>query len=218
MKTAEKPFYFKTASYVTNVTDTRALNLLELTEGLKRTSEASIFDHTFQSLRRFHFLTEGFSNDFAQWALASCNRPELAEELAGIDIRRYTRLADLRSDLVLIVDRFCAAHSAYARQQAFQPFYFCESIEVTVPLGAEARTLAEFRQGLARMSHQGFQYHFLTSRLRLHALTNDFSWWFEKELELPRLAQRVNRIDIYTNTIESAKKAVLALVDKELAA
>lgn len=217
MKSAQQPFYFKTASYVTNVTDIRALNLMELAEGLKRASEGSIFDHTFQSLRRFHFLTEGFSNDFAQWALASCNRPELAEELAGIDIRRYTRLADLRSDLVQIVDRFCAAHSACARQQAFQPFYFCESIEVTVPLGVEARSLEEFRQGLARMSHAAFQYHFLTSRLRLHELTNDFSWWFDKQLGLPKLAQQVNRIDVYTNTIESAKEAMLALVDKELA-
>ncbi len=218
MKTAEQPFTFKTASYVTNVSDIHAVNLMELADGLKRASEASIFDHTFQSLRRFHFLTEGFSNDFAQWALASCNRPELAEELAGIDIRRYTRLSDVRADLVRIADKYCASHSAQAKVQAFQPFYFCESVEVTVPLGVEARTLEEFRQGLARTGHLSFQYHFLTSRLRLQLQTNDYSWWFEKQLGLSDLAKRVNRIDVYTNTIESAKEAVLALVDKELAA
>jgi uncharacterized protein DUF5752 len=217
MKTAEQPFYFNTASYVTCVSDIRATNLHQLADGLKRASDASIFDHTFQSLRRFHFLTEGFSNDFAQWALASCNRPELAEALAGLDIRRYTQLADLRADLTRLVDDYCAAHSAYARLDAFEPFYFCESMEVTVHMGVTARTLEEFRRGLENISHAAFQYHFLTSRLRLHKLTNDFSWWLEKELGLTDLARRVNRIDVYTNTIESARAAVLAFVDKELA-
>jgi Family of unknown function (DUF5752) len=218
MKTAEQPFYFNTASYVTSVSDIRVTTLKEFAAGLKTASEASIFNHTFQSLRRYHFLTEGFSNDFAQWVLASCNRAELAEELAGLDIRQYTRLADLRSDLVRVVDAYCAAHSAHATQEAFEPFYFCESIEVTVPLGVEARTLEDFRKGLAQMSHAAFQYHFLASRLRLQLLTNDFSLWFDTALGLPDLARSVNRIDVYINTIESAKEAVLALVDKELAA
>jgi Family of unknown function (DUF5752) len=218
MKTAEQPFYFNTASYVTSVSDIRVTTLQEFAAGLKTASEASIFNHTFQSLRRYHFLTEGFSNDFAQWVLASCNRPELAEELAGLDIRQYTRLGDLRSDLVRVVDAYCAAHSAHATQEAFEPFYFCESIEVTVPLGVEARTLEDFRNGLAQMSRAAFQYHFLASRLRLQLLTNDFSLWFDTALGLPNLARSVNRIDVYTNTIESAKEALLALVDKELAA
>lgn len=217
MKTAEQPFYFNTASHVGSVSNIQARTLGELADGLKRASDASIFNHTFQSLRRFHFLTEGFSNDFAQWTLASCNRPELAEALAGLDIRQYTQLADLRRDLVRLVDEYCAARPSHASLEAFEPFYFCEGIEVTVHMGVTARTLAEFRKGLEHMSHAGFQYHFLTSRLRLNALTNDFSSWLEKELDLPNLARRVNRIDIYTNTIESAQKAVLALVDKELA-
>jgi hypothetical protein len=217
MKTAEQPFYFNTTSHVGRVTNIKALTLGELADGLKKASEVSIFNHTFQSLRRYHFLTEGFSNDFAQWALASCNRAGLAEELAGLDIRQYIQLSDLRRDLVRVVDDYCAAHPAHSSVEAFEPFYFCEGIEVTVHMGVAARTLEEFRRGLAHMSHAAFQYHFLTSRLRLQALTNDFSWWFEKELGLPNLARRVNRIDVYTNTIESAKEAVLALVDKELA-
>ncbi|HET7841593.1 MAG TPA: DUF5752 family protein [Terriglobia bacterium] len=217
MKTAEQPFYFNTASYVTCVSEIRATTIEQLSAGVKAASDASIFNHTFQSLGRYHFLTEGFSNDFAQWVLASCNRAGLAEELAGLDIRKYTQIDDLRKDLVRVFDQYCASNRAYAVQEAFEPFYFCESIEVTVHMGVTASTLQEFRHGLESLSHAAFQHHFLTSRLRLHELTNDFSWWFEKQLGLATLARRVNRIDVYTNTIESAKASMLALVDKELA-
>src|SRR3974390_2591436 len=106
MTLAPRPFEFFTASYLTRIGNQKASNLLELNAGLKSASDASIFNHTFQSLSRLHFLTEAFSNDFAQWAVAACNRPRLGEELASIDIRDYTALADLRSDLRRIVSDF----------------------------------------------------------------------------------------------------------------
>ena len=217
MKVAEQPFSFMTASYLTCVSKMRVSTLAGLRDGLKDSSDASIFNHTFQSLGRYHFLTEGFSNDFAQWVLASCNRAELAEALAALDIREYLQLAELRTDLRHVVTEFCEAHPKLAEQQAFEPFYFCESIEVTVPLGGEVRTLEDFRQGLEHLSHDSFHYHFLAARLRLHLRTNDFSYWFENGLGLPKLAQRTNRIDVYTNTLESAKARLLSLVDQELA-
>jgi uncharacterized protein DUF5752 len=212
---AQDPFQFVTATYLTRILNQQARNLAELLQGLKESSDASIFHHTFQSLGRHHFLTEGFSNDFAQWALASLNQPGLAERLASLDIRDYLSLNDLRADLVRVVEEFDKLHHEEARLGAFEPFYFCESIEVTVPLGFEAGTLAEFREGIAHLSHAAFNFHFISSRLRLHLGTNDFSHWLEKELGLPALARRVNRIDIYTNTIEGAQKKLLALIDQE---
>lgn len=216
MKSAEHPFQFVTASYLTQIGNHKASTLAELAAGLESSSDASIFYHTFQSLSRHHFLTEGFSNDFAQWVLAACNRAELAEQLAGLDIREYLSLAELRSDLQRMVAEYCANRPQYARQEAFEPFYFCEAIEVAVPLGVEARTLEDFRAGLERLSHASFHYHFIASRLRLHLRTNDFSNWLENSLGLDTLAQRVNRVDIYTNTLDSAREKLVALVDEEL--
>jgi len=216
MKTAERPFQFVTASYLTRIGNCKAANLAELGEGLEKSSDASIFYHTFQTLSRHHFLTEGFSNDFAQWVLAACNRAELAEQLASLDIRDYLSLAELRSDLLRIVAEYCANNARYALQEAFEPFFFCEAIEVAVPLGVEARTLEEFRAGLERLSHASFHYHFIASRLRLHLRTNDFSNWLENSLGLHALAQRVNRADIYTNTLDSARAKLVALVNEEL--
>jgi hypothetical protein len=209
-------FKFVTASYLDQISPLKAIRLADLPEGLERCSDASIFFHTFQSLGRYHFLTEGFSNDFAQWALAACNCGDLAEQLAVLDIRDYLSLADLRRDLGRVIADYCRLHPEKSRQEAFEPFYFCESIEVTVPLGWEAGTLREFRDGVARLSHASFHYHFITSRLRLHLRSNDFSQWLAGALGQDTLARRASRIDIYTNTLESARATLLGLVDQEL--
>lgn len=217
MKTVERPFQFVTASYLTRISNCKATNLGELGRGIENCSDASVFYHTFQTLGRHHFLTEGFSNDFAQWVLAACNRAELAEQLANLDIRDYLLLAELRSDLYRIVKEYCDHNPQHADQGAFEPFFFCEAVEVTVPLGVEAWTLEEFRRGLERLSHASFHYHFIASRLRLHLRTNDFSNWLENSLSLGTLAQQVNRVDIYTNTLESARAKLVALVEEEMA-
>lgn len=44
------------------------------------------------------------------------------------------------------------------------------------------------------------------------------SLWLADNLGLESLAKQLNRIDIYTNTVETAKARIVALVDKELAA
>jgi hypothetical protein len=216
MKTAAQPFQFVTAAYLTRICNEKAANLLELRDGLKVCSDGAIFYHTFQSLGRYHFLTEGFSNDFAQWVLASCNCPELAEKFASFDIRDYLALTELRQDLFRLVDDYCEAYPQRAAQAAFEPFYFCESIEVTVPLGVETESLEAFCEALRHLNNASFQYHFITSRLRLQLRTNDFSLWFEKGLGLTTLAKRANQIDIYTNTLESARFALLGLAEREL--
>ena len=216
MNSGGHPFQFVTASYLTQISNLKATDLAELCQDLADCSDASIFYHTFQSLSRHHFLTEGFSNDFAQWVLAACNRADLAEQMAALDIRDYVLLAELRADLRRVLGDGCKAESPQATQKAFEPFYFSEAIEVMVPLGYEASTLEEFRRGLERLSHASFHYHFIASRLRLQLQTNDFSHWFQNSLGLERLAQRANRIDIYTNTLDSARDLLLAMVDKEL--
>jgi len=215
---ANRPFEFFTASYLTRIDNQRAQNLGELRDGLAHCSDASIFHHTFQSLGRYHLLTEGFSNDVAQWVLASLNRPHLAEQLGAIDVRGYVDLARLRRDVMRIVEEFLGMHPETAGVEAFEPFYFCSSAEVLVPLGWEAWTLAEFRHYLERMGHGAFHFHFLVSRLHLQLQSNDFSVWFKEALGLDRLARLTECIDITTETIDGAKARLMRLVDRELAA
>ena len=218
MNTAQHPFQFVTASYLTRISNHCANNLGELRSGLEACSDASVFYHTFQSLERHHFLTEGFSNDFAQWVLAALNRAPLAEQLAALDIRGYVALGDLRADLLRLIDEFCSANPQEVERRAFEPFYFAESVEVTVPMEDAAKDLREFREGLARLGHTSFHFHFLISRLRLQLRSNDFSQWFANELHLPNLAKKTDQIDIYTNTLEGAREKLFQFIDRELAA
>jgi hypothetical protein len=218
MITAQQPFQFVTASYLTRVENQKATTIAELRDCLEHASDAAIFYHTFQSLGRYHFLTEGFSNDFAQWALAALNQNVLAERLAGIDVRDYLSIAELRADLHRILTEFQSQYPREAEHSAFEPFHFLQAVEVVRFLPWDARTLAGFRAGLERLSHDSFYYHFISSRLRLQLRTNDFSHWFEKELGLTRLANFTNRIDVYTNTLETARQELIELVDGETGA
>jgi hypothetical protein len=186
--------------------------LNELRAGVDQASDASIFFHTFQSLERRHFLTEGFSNELAEWALTGLNRPQLAERLGGLDVRDYLSLAELRGDLRRILTEYCEEHPREADISGFEPFHFCECAEVTAPLGAPAHTLAEFREGLEGLSRASIYYHFLISRLRLQLKTNDFSYWLESIMGRADLARRINRIDIYTNTLDSARDQMVRIV------
>src|SRR3981189_564997 len=215
MNTAETPFEFVTVSYLTRIGNQSAGTLAEFLMGLENCSDASIFHHTFQTLSSHHFLTEGFSNDFAQWVLVDANRNDLAEQLAALDIRDYISIAALRSDLCRVVGDFCTAFPNFSGQSALERFYFCESVEVTTPLGRSARTLDEFRDGVARLSHAGFYFHFISSRLRLQLQTNDFSHWLADGLGRATLGESVNRIDIYTNTLDSTRSKLLRLIDRE---
>jgi hypothetical protein len=216
MTTAQQPFQFATASYLTRVENFKVETISAMHAGLSEAGDSTVFYHTFQTLGRHHFLTEGFSNDFAQWVLASLNQPVLAERLASIDIRDYLSIQELRTDIRNIFGTFCEEQPAAASQRAFEPFYFCSAVEVMLPLPWDARTLAGFRAGLERLSHSSFYYHFIASRLRLELRTNDFSHWFRNALELNRLADRTDRIDVYTNTLDSARRELIELVDREI--
>jgi len=211
---AAAAFQFSTVARVTRIGNQTADTLAEMSRGLEECSDASIFYHTFQTLGTHHFLTEGFSNDFAQWVLASANRHELAEQLAALDVRDYTSLAELRRDLHRLVGEYCAAHPQIAAQAALERFTFCESVEATIPVGS-ACTLEEFRTGVENLSHSALYFHFFSSRLRLQLRTNDFSLWLANSLGLEALASSVNRIDVYTNTLEGVRLKILRLIDRE---
>ena len=215
MRIAQTPFEFCAVSYLIRIGNQSAETIEELGQGLRQCSDLSIFYHTYQTLGAHHFLTENFSNDFAQWAMADANRNDLGEQLAALDVRDYSSIAALRGDLCRLVGDYCAAFPEFSNQTALERFYFCEGVEVTVPLGEQARTLDEFRHGIERLSHAGFYFHFISSRLRLHLRTNDFSQWLANGLGLTTLAETINKIDIYTNTLESTRAKMLRLIDRE---
>jgi len=208
---AAQPFRFINDAKVTRIAADYATTIGELHRLLGTVSEASIFHHTFQSLETFHYLTEGFSNDFAQWVLAACNENALAEQLAAVDLRDFVSLRHLRAKLLQVVGDYVEANPAACERPGFEPFYFLETVSVEVPTGVYARNLSEFLQGIAYISLSSVHFHFLTSRLRLELASNDFSLWLRHQLHLSELAEQIERIDIYTNTLQGVRQKVLEL-------
>jgi Family of unknown function (DUF5752) len=208
-----KPFYFNSSAHLLRIGRERAMTLSELLQALRTCSEDSIFEHTFRTLQEHHFIREGFSNDFAHWAFAACNEPGLAERLAGIDVRAFTSVQTVREQLVQIVAEYILNEPRSADRPAREPFYFYAADIVVVPTSFVAHSLPEFVDGLAQVTVHAIHHHFIEARLRLQLASNDFSLWLEEEAGLKEAARRLNRIDIYTATLEDVRRQILRIVE-----
>ena len=212
LKKPEKPFYFNTSEHLLRIERDRASTLPELLEALRNCPDASIFQHTFRTLQEHHFIRQGFSNDFAHWSLSACHEPILAEQFASVDVREFTSISELRQRMVEILEEFLHEHPRSAPRQAHEPFYFCASDLVVLPTPFVPGTLAGFIDGLRQVSIHSIHHHFIEARLRLKRMSNDFSQWLEEEAGLKEPAQAVERIDIYTNTMEGVRQQIIRIV------
>jgi len=212
----KKLFYFNTSEHLLQIGRQRADNLSELLEAVKTCSDNSIFQHTFRTLQEHHFIRQGFSNDFAHWSLSSCHEPILAEQLASVDVREFTAIAGLRQRMVEILTEFLQHHPRSGSRSANEPFYFCSSSIVVLPTPFVADSVGSFLDGLRKVSIHSIHHHFIEARLRLHLMSNDFSQWLEEEVGLPQTADSVERIDIYTNTMEGVRHEIARLVGQAL--
>ena len=214
---ARTPFYFNSAEHLLRIEQQRAASLAELLEGVKDCSEDSIFQHTFRTLQEHHFIQEGYSNDFAHWAFFACSENELAERLASVDVREFVSVKTLRARVIEILEDFLTNHPRVGERTAMEPFYFCSSTSVVLPTPLVARNLQEFVDALESISIHSLYYHFIEARLRLKLTSNDFSVWLEHEVGLGRAADLINRIDIYTSTLQGVRHRILRIVESALA-
>jgi hypothetical protein len=212
LRRPHKPFYFNTSEHLVRIGRERASTLSELLQALHDCPDDSIFQHTFRTLQEHHFIRQGFSNDFAHWSLSACHEPILAEQLASVDVREYTAIAGLRIRMIEIVEQFLQEHPRSAARPAHEPFYFCASDLILLPTPFAPDTLPDFIDGLRQVSVHSIHHHFIEARLRLHQMSNDFSQWLEEEMDLRETAEEIERIDIYTNTMEGVRQQIARIV------
>ncbi len=211
-----KPFYFNTSAHLLRITRYKANTLAELLDALRECPEDSVFQHTFRTLQEHHFLREGFSNDFAHWALAACNEPSLAETLASVDVREFTSVAALRTRFIEILEKYVKSDPKSCARTADETFYFCASDIVVLPTSFQAHTMQEFSEGLRQVSVHSIHHHFIEARLRIKLMSNDFSQWLHEDVGLTETARALNRIDIYTATLEDVRQQIVRIVERAL--
>ena len=84
------------------------------------------------------------------------------------------------------------------------------------PLRLSPTTLPEFADGLARVSVHSIHHHFIEARLRLKLILERLLAWMQEELEMKEAARRLNRIDIYTATLEDVRRQIIRIVESAL--
>lgn len=214
---AKVPFHFNSAEHLLRIERERATTLGELLAAVRKCSEESIFQHTFRTLQEHHFIPEGYSNDFAHWTSFACAENRLAERLGGIDVREFISLRILRRRIMDILHEYFASFPGVKDRVALEPFYFCSSAAVVVPTAYVARNLREFAEAIEKISVHSIHYHFIEARLRLKLNYNDFSVWLKEQMGLKRTAELINRIDIYTSTLEGVRQRILRTIETTLA-
>jgi hypothetical protein len=215
-RTPVKPFYFNTSAHLLRITTQKANTLEEFLAALRQCPDDSIFQHTFRTLQEHHFIREGFSNDFAQWALAACNEPGLAEQLASVDVREFTSLGELRDRFIQIVEKHLQLNPLDGARVAEETFYFCASDIVMMPTNFVAETMQDFANGLREVSVHSIHHHFIEARLRLKLMSNDFSQWLHEDVGLTDAARAMNRIDIYTATLKDVRGQMVRILERAL--
>ena len=213
-RTAKAPFELYTLAHVTRRRGQTASTPRELLASLETCSDESIYHHVIVAMRSQLGGTGRVSNDFAQWAACSLKREELAERLAMADLDCQT-IAELRHALCQILRAYLEKFPASADEEAESPLYFCEGMDVEVPVDARARTLEEFRQCIEEMSGESFYLHYVAPRTRRGQQSNDFSVWLENNLGLGALARKINEIDLMDSTLDGARERILELIDLE---
>lgn len=208
-------FRFWTASSLILLTGERAETVGALRDLIADCPSACLFYHTYQVLREKHYVVDRYPNDFAQWLLASAREETLAERFAGLDIRHFRTITDLRAEMLAILNEHIAANPRTSGREGREPFHLCRAQTVTMPTGHVAANLPALAVEIRRAGIRSIYYHFVEARLRLHLNTNDFSeqlrmWGHE------RAANAVNEVDIYSNTLYQLRGRIAALVEREV--
>jgi Family of unknown function (DUF5752) len=211
-----RPFFFNTSAHLLRITKYKAKTLAELLCALRDCPEDAIFQHTFRTLQEHHFFRAGFSNDFAHWVLSACSEPRLAEELASVDVRDFTGIAEIRARFIQIVERYLHYYPESGGRVSDETLYFCASDTVVMPTTFQARTIQEFTEGIRRASVHSIHHHFIEARLRIKLMSNDFSQWLHEDAGLTDAARLLNRIDIYTATLEDVRRRIVRILESGL--
>jgi hypothetical protein len=128
----------------------------------------------------------------------------------------FATLEDLREELASAIYDHLTRLASVPRVELGEMFYFQQSHIVEVPLGPGAETLTEFRAGLASVDASAIYVHMVEARARLGRRAGDFAEWIRTSLDMPELADKIERIDTYMTNLERVRARVLTLVDAAL--
>ena len=209
-------FRFRSVQNLTLLTGKRARDLAQMVENLRTVPGSVIYHHTHHYLEQHQHLSPEPPNDFAYWTTNVLLEQRLGEELAAIDVLRFSTIHDLRDALVDTIQRYLDAAENVRVAPPGQEFHFMRSVSFVLPTDVRATNLEEFRNALRRVSLSSIAYHMFDARLRLDHTDNDFSRWIEFGLGERELADALRNVDPYTHTEEGLRQRMIVLINRRL--
>jgi hypothetical protein len=210
-KKAEHPFLFVGCWELREMLGRSARDEQQLVEAIEEIPLDSIYYHTHSFFLRHKYIAGPYPNDFATWAAIQVRDRVLGEKLGIVDPYDFESLESLRGEIVTIIEEHLSQLQIIPRAIYGEPFYFMQSRIVEVPTGLQARTLAEFRDILATVDDSVVYYHIFEAILRLGRRKGDFALWVEEQLQLPELAEKISRLDLYMTSLEMIRHRIVKL-------
>lgn len=218
MKRTVNPFIFYSRLHLYELTGINAKTIPELLKHLRSVPGSCIYQHTHHFIQQRQFLAPEPPNDFAYWIGEILGDKYLGEEIASIDIMALSTVRSIREALIATIERALSQRPVLKQMRApeGQGFAFLKSVSFAFKTPYQAATLREFAEGLEKVTLDAIHFHMFEARLRLEKRTNDFSLWLGTQLKKERLAERIAKLDPYTQTDESLRASILKLVNDEM--
>lgn len=215
-RTAKEPFHFHTRQNLTYLLGKKAKNLNTLLSGIKECPLSSIYQHTHHYLEQHEYLSPEPPNDYAYWITGVLQDDALGEEIAGIDLRSFTSLEDIRSRIVEIIENAIKRDpdSGTRNVPPGEEFHFMSAQTFVFPTRYVAHDLLEFKHCLENVSNYSVYYHMYEAPL--HHKTAQFCHWIKNSLEDEKLSLAFRHLDPYTQTLDNLKQNIIKLVDVRL--
>ena len=217
---AKEPFNFYTRLNLPELTGLRASTIGQLLALIKKVPGSCIYHHTHRFLQQHLCLSPEPPNDFAYWVAEVLGEDELGEQLASLDIVRFSGIESLRDKITSTVEEYLkntpTAKLKFASEG--QEFHFIKSLSFIMPTKYIAYDLKEFADIIKLITIDSIYFHIFESRLRLERGDNDFSNWIEFSTADKYLANKISRIDPYSYSLEGLREALIKMIEARISA
>jgi hypothetical protein len=219
MKRAKNPFIFYSRLHLIELTGIIAKNIQQLLKNMHTVSGSCIYQHTHHFIQRRQFLSPEPPNDIGYWISEILGDKYLGEEINSIDLMAHTTIRSIREAMIGKIEQALKERPQLKKLEApeGQGFSFLKSVSFAFPTQYKASTLKQFAECLKKVTLSSIHFHVFEARLRIGKQTNDFSLWLETSLGKKELADKIGKLDPYSQTDERLRKTIHSLLEKELA-
>jgi hypothetical protein len=206
-----KTFILYDCSLSRRATGRVSSNLREMLDALRSVNDAVVEHHLMRCALEDYFELYEFPNDLARWCWEGLGDQVLGEQLGLIDPYRYRSLAELRTDLVNLVEDRLWGLNRVPWCRPGRELHWVESTLIAYDTGERFTTTAELAEAVERMSLRSLFFHIHEARRRLEGATDDFSAWLEGIDAPPVLIARLRAVDFYFLNLSQLRQELLQI-------